>query len=233
MVVAFFIYYLPIDLVLENNFQTRYTTGPSVYFSYGVSGVLVLIMLILIIKNFKNILNKKYIPVLIFFVVGTASIVIQSIFPQLLLLTYVETFICVIMYFTIENPDMKLLRELHKSKEISDNANEEKTLFLYNMTNDIRSITKDIDDSAETVNTDPEDPDSMIGDEPDSKATGKAKMFEELEDEEDVRKAIDLIKDRVANAEEAFIKRNAEDKRKIDNLLGKISGDIHLIGNDF
>ena len=151
LVVAFFIYYLPIDLVLENNFQTRYTTGPSVYFSYGVSGVLVLIMLILIIKNFKNILNKKYIPVLIFFVVGTASIVIQSIFPQLLLLTYVETFICVIMYFTIENPDMKLLRELHKSKEISDNANEEKTLFIYNLTQDIRSISGAIDDDADYI----------------------------------------------------------------------------------
>ena len=87
----------------------------------------------------------------------------------------------------------------------------------------------DIDDSAETINTDPEDPDSMIGDEPDSKATGKAKMFEELEDEEDVRKAIDLIKDRVADAEEAFIKRNAEDKRKIDNLLGKISDNVKKV----
>ncbi len=87
----------------------------------------------------------------------------------------------------------------------------------------------DIDDSAESVNTDPENSDEMIGDEPDSKATGKAKMFEELEDEEDVRKAIDLIKDRVANAEEAFIKRNAEDKRKIDNLLGKISDNVKKV----
>ena len=151
LIAAFFIYYLPIDLVLENNFQTRYTTGPSVYFSYSVSGVLVLIMLILIIKNFKNILNKKYIPVLIFFVVGTASIIIQSIFPQLLLLTYVETFICVIMYFTIENPDMKLLRELHNSKEISDNANEEKTLFIYNLTQEIRNISGAIDDDADYI----------------------------------------------------------------------------------
>ena len=151
VIVTFFIFYLPINLVLENNFQTRYTTGPSVYFSYSVSGILVLIMLILIIKNFKNILNKKYIPVLVFFVVGTASIVIQSTFPQLLLLTYVETFICVIMYFTIENPDMKLLRELHDSKEISDNANEEKTLFIYNLTQDIRNISSAIDDDADYI----------------------------------------------------------------------------------
>ena len=56
-----------------------------------------------------------------------------------------------IMYHTIENPDLKMLEEVHKAKEISDNANEEKTLFLYNMTNDIKSITKDIDDSADYI----------------------------------------------------------------------------------
>ena len=151
LIVYFFIYVLPIEVVIENNFKTRYTTGPSVYFSYIVSCILVLIMLTLIIRNFKNILNKKYIPVFIFFIVGTASIIIQSAFPQLLLLTYVETFICVIMYFTIENPDMKLLRELHKSKEISDNANEEKTLFVYNMTQEIRNVTGKINDDADVI----------------------------------------------------------------------------------
>ena len=53
------------------------------------------------------------------------------------------------MYFTIENPDMKTIEEIHKAKEISDNANEEKTLFLYNMTNEIRGITKDINKEAD------------------------------------------------------------------------------------
>ncbi len=48
------------------------------------------------------------------------------------------------MYFTIENPDVKMIEQYHKTKEIMDNANEDKTMFLYNMTNDIRLITKDI-----------------------------------------------------------------------------------------
>lgn len=47
------------------------------------------------------------------------------------------------MYFTIENPDMKVIEEIHRAKEISDNANEEKTMFLYNMTNEIRGITRE------------------------------------------------------------------------------------------
>ena len=55
------------------------------------------------------------------------------------------------MYHTIENPDMKMLDEVHKAKVISDNANEEKTLFLYNMTNEIRGITKDIDKETDNI----------------------------------------------------------------------------------
>ena len=55
------------------------------------------------------------------------------------------------MYFTIENPDVKMIEEYHKAKEISDNANEEKTLFLYNMTNEIRGITKDINKEADNI----------------------------------------------------------------------------------
>ena len=55
------------------------------------------------------------------------------------------------MYFTIENPDIKTIEEIHRAKEISDNANEEKTMFLYNMTSNIRSIAKDINASADNI----------------------------------------------------------------------------------
>ena len=55
------------------------------------------------------------------------------------------------MFFTIENPDMKLLEEVHKSKEISDAANEEKTMFLYNMTQEIRNTTNDINANADMI----------------------------------------------------------------------------------
>ena len=55
------------------------------------------------------------------------------------------------------------------------------------------------------------------------------KVFDELEKEEDVRKAIELIRQRVADAEEAFIKRNAEDKKQIDELLAKISDNVKTV----
>lgn len=59
----------------------------------------------------------------------------------------------------------------------------------------------------------------------------QGKIFDELDKEEDVKKAVQLISQRVADAEEDFIQRNAEDKKKIDDLLGKISDNIKTVEN--
>ena len=46
------IYVLPIELIIENNFSSRYTTGSSVFFTYLISGIdIFLIILILNIKQ--------------------------------------------------------------------------------------------------------------------------------------------------------------------------------------
>ena len=69
----------------------------------------------------------------------------------MLLATSMETFVTVLMYFTIENPDMKMLEEVNKAKKISDNANQEKSMFLFNMTKEIRNISRNIDDHADNI----------------------------------------------------------------------------------
>ena len=135
----------------HNENKIVYSYGPAADFIYILTAVLIVSWIIMIIRN-KNILkSKKSIPVVLFIFLTIVVVFIQKNNPGLLLITAAETFITVIMYFTIENPDMKLLKEMHDAKEISDNANEEKTLFLYNMTQEIRETTKNIDNEADVI----------------------------------------------------------------------------------
>jgi len=55
------------------------------------------------------------------------------------------------------------------------------------------------------------------------------KVLDDLDKEEDVKKAVALIRQRVADAEETFIKNNAKDKEQINALLVKISDNIKTV----
>ena len=147
-----FVYILPIEVVIKDNFQTRYTTGASVTFTYLICSVLVGFIIITLFRNIKNLLNKKYLQVFILLILGTATIIIQKVFPQLLLMTYVETLICSIMYFTIENPDMKMVEALQKAKDEADRANHAKTDFLSSMSHEIRTPLNAIVGFSDCVN---------------------------------------------------------------------------------
>lgn len=59
----------------------------------------------------------------------------------------------------------------------------------------------------------------------------KGKLFDDLNKEPDIKKAVNIIQQRVADAEEDFIKNNAEDKKKINDLITKVSDNVKTIEN--
>ena len=146
--IVLMVIFTTLNFILPLNFKydgyIAYTYGPSVNIIYLSAFLYSFIGIIALIRNIKNIKDKRFFPILIFLIVGGIASYIQYMNPGLLLATPIHAFITFLMYFTIENPDVKMIEEYHKAKEISDNANEDKTIFLYNMTNDIRLITKDI-----------------------------------------------------------------------------------------
>ena len=140
---------LPLEYININ--QLHIPAGVPTYSVYGIALASDFALSIIIILNFKKVKNKRYIPLLVLFILGVVSLIYQMNHPTCFLMSHLLTFTTFLMYFTIENPDMKLLKEMYEAKEISDNANEEKVLFLYNMTQEIRATTKNIDNEADII----------------------------------------------------------------------------------
>ena len=51
---TFIIYYLECNLIIENNFLVRYTTGPSVNFTYIMCGIFIFFMVLFILHNTEH-----------------------------------------------------------------------------------------------------------------------------------------------------------------------------------
>ena len=151
--ISYYIYFICFALCLVLPMETArgYAVGMAVNFVYLCSTICIVIWFIPIIKNRKVINIKKFIPLFIFIFMITIVALIQKINPRITLITAMEFLVIFIMYHTIENPDLKAIEEIHKAKTLSDNANEEKTMFLYEMTNNIKSVASDINLSADNI----------------------------------------------------------------------------------
>ena len=139
---------------LYRNIETRtfYTYGLAINLSFIFSTIICMFMFIVLIVNWNKMSKTKSIPIYLLIFSGLISAAIQHIYPDILIITSMESCICFLMYFTIENPDLQLLEEVTKIKEITEKTNEDKSSFLYHVTDEMNIVLNSVKTKLDNIN---------------------------------------------------------------------------------
>ena len=202
---------LPLYNFSENG--VIYTYGPGANFSYIIGGLLDVVSVIMIISNIRRVRKIKYLP-LIFYIVSSASVIlIQKLQPEILLVTAVESFVTFLIYFTIENPDVKLIEQLNLAKEQAERANKAKTEFLSSMSHEIRTPLNAIVGFSNSLNDNKNIPDEAKSDVKDILVASDSLL-------EIVNSILDISK---IEANKIEIVKKEYDTKKMFNELAKLT----------
>lgn len=104
--------------------------------------------LYLCIKFNSKISLLKFTPYYLLLFLGVINVIITYFLPTTFLIGFIFFLSVLVMYFTIENPDLKLLNEYTQNKELLENNIESKINMLFKVSEDVKSPLKNIKKNA-------------------------------------------------------------------------------------
>lgn len=135
---------LPLNVILEGDLLDG--EGLSYNIALGHTILSFIFFLIIIIKLLlKKYSIKKVLPYIILIILYLLGFLIRGYFKELIFEGFFYSYILFIMYNTIENPDVKLAKELAFQKQLADYSSRKTISLIKDMSNDLSSSINNLE----------------------------------------------------------------------------------------